>query len=488
MASRAPRSSALLIVLTVALALVTPTASGQATMPRFRVYPYGQTLWGAGWGLGIPIAVTVERAGVLVGTTDVEPWDGGEYGGSFWLHLPTDTSPRFTVRPGDTVRMLQGSLTKTHVVLDVVVTDVDEAADVVSGTAPPGAEVGVGVSGAAEGDWAYRNVVAAANGSWTADFSVADQDGSPPHDVRADVQTIEAEVFDADEDGTSFPWSAPSVRVQASDDRVWGFDWAVGTVTLEVDDPATPADPDVTTHATTVCRILDDDQVLFLEDLPDCADGLGSTAVDFDLGAFDVVAGHRLSAADAAGHVASIVVADIEVLEIRTDTSTILARGPAGMQLAVFDAMAIGWSEVEQVATDRWAWHTYDPPCVACGMLGPGIDGVVATDRVRSGTQVSWRVDDWPMEFYRLGTAGGATWSARYLMWPLLDRVRTKVEGDGPYRLKRQGSKRWSAWLDLDPTMDKLEALLVRYGRGEVVLLDRTSGTTLAVRVVVVRP
>lgn len=63
-------------------------------------------------------------------------------------------------------------------------------------------------------------------------------------------------------------------------------------------------------------------------------------------------------------------------------------------------------------------------------------------------------------------------------------------EGPGrrPYRLKREGASRWSAWLDLDPTMTKLETLLARYGKGEVVLLDRTSGTTLAVKVVVTRP
>lgn len=430
MASRAARSSTLLVVLVLAVGLVTPAASGQVTTPSFRVYPYGQMLGGWGWGLGTPITVTVERSGTVVGSTQVEPWDDGGYGG-FWLFLPTDTSPRFTVRVGDTVRMQQGSVTKTHVVLDVVVTEVDEVADTVSGTAPPSAEVGVNVQGAADDDWAYRIVTATANGAWTAAFTQTDEFGSPPYDIRVDEQTIEAEVFDADEDATDFGWFAPSVRVQAAANRVWGFDWAEGVVALEIDDPATATDPDFTTQATTVCRVLYDDQVLFVEDLNDCADGVGSTAVDFDLGAFDVQVGHQLTATDTAGHTAWIEVADIEVREIRTDTSTIIARGPEGMQLATFDAMAIGWSNVEQVGTDQWRWHTYDPPCVPCMMLGPGDDGVIATNRMRSGTQVYWRVDDWPMEFYKLGTEGGSKWSERYLMWPLLDRVRAKVQGDG---------------------------------------------------------
>ena len=65
--------------------------------------------------------------------------------------------------------MTYGAITRTHTVRAISITDVDTATDVVRGTADPGTEVWVDVSGAEDGE----GVVATADGSgeWAADFS-----------------------------------------------------------------------------------------------------------------------------------------------------------------------------------------------------------------------------------------------------------------------------------------------------------------------------
>ena len=121
-----------------------------------------------------------------------------------------DTELQYDVRPGHVVTVSDGTTTRTHTVLAVTVRDVDRGADVVTGTADPGARVHVTASDQTrEGD-STRPVDAAGDGTWTASFL-----------QRLDLTTttdVVARRYDDDGDSTSDRVPAPN-PVLAGDDR-----------------------------------------------------------------------------------------------------------------------------------------------------------------------------------------------------------------------------------------------------------------------------
>jgi hypothetical protein len=109
----------------------------------------------------------------------------------------------FDIQPGHVVTLTNGAITKAHTVTDLAVTDVDPESDTVSGTAPPGTEVGVrpcDPSGCYNG-----YTIADASGNWTVDLTGI-------YDL---IPGSGGEAFqdDPDRDFTSVSWSVPR--------RVW---------------------------------------------------------------------------------------------------------------------------------------------------------------------------------------------------------------------------------------------------------------------------
>jgi hypothetical protein len=138
----------------------------------------------------------------------------------------------FDIERGHIVTVSDGITTKTHTVTDVNVTEIDTAADTVSGTAEP--DAWVQVDARLLGDWSTRRVQADSGGTWTADFSVPWQE-QPPLDIT-DATFIDVQEFDDDGDATARSFGPQvqgnrGVAVTPIDNHVWVANSGVGTVT-----------------------------------------------------------------------------------------------------------------------------------------------------------------------------------------------------------------------------------------------------------------
>ncbi len=211
----------------------------------FSVRMVEQEVHGYGWEQGLEVTVAIDDP-----ATDPDPdWSDTQ------LALPPQWDPTmgfvqfqpfvdgFVIEPGFEVTMSQlaGGTTqvKTHTVTSLVVVDVNEDTDVVSGTGDEDAPIHVSVWDDF-GTWREATVTA---GTWSADFSIAGPGGDQVNITRGTQG--EAAESDADGDSTQWSWSIPapafSVETPGS---VWSLNdgWVPGrTVTLTVD-----TDPDPT--------------------------------------------------------------------------------------------------------------------------------------------------------------------------------------------------------------------------------------------------
>lgn len=148
-----------------------------------------------------------------------------------WEH-PVD------LRPGNYISISDGSTTK-DLVLEAVTLDVfDPFGDYLSGTAPAGRLVWVGVGN--ENSGCGMDVIAeAVTGAWTANFS------TQPCDVTEDMWAA-AQVFDEDGDASEAnPPPTAIFTVFPEWDAVEGWAWPQDTtVHLEIEDPNTEQSPD----------------------------------------------------------------------------------------------------------------------------------------------------------------------------------------------------------------------------------------------------
>ena len=130
---------------------------------------------GYGWPMDATVTMTLDDPSTPVSpdftrvANTKDPWDFDESG--------------ISVKPGDVVTMSDGTTNLTHTITSLHVTEVNPDTDIVGGTAVPFSEVRV--SGDPGESWpGSRNVVAAANGSWMADFS---KTGPNPGEAKADI-------------------------------------------------------------------------------------------------------------------------------------------------------------------------------------------------------------------------------------------------------------------------------------------------------------
>ncbi|MBI3738362.1 MAG: PhnD/SsuA/transferrin family substrate-binding protein, partial [Chloroflexi bacterium] len=151
----------------------------------------------------------------------------------------------FVLHPGQLVTMTDGTTTKNLVVRDISITEVNLAADTVSGTSDPGSEIHV-YAQAENGT--ERHALADTNGNWLVDFSIPG-DGQNEQQIFdiAPGSWLDARKLDEDGDASIARWYVPNpnFQVRANEDRVEAWEWAEGeTLTLEVDNPATTDNPD----------------------------------------------------------------------------------------------------------------------------------------------------------------------------------------------------------------------------------------------------
>ncbi|MEA2000575.1 MAG: hypothetical protein U9N84_01610, partial [Actinomycetota bacterium] len=199
--------------------------------PRFQVNPDDDTVgsWGY-WTPGTLITMTVNGTDYSDTTTTDER-------GEFWFEV----RGLFDVERGHTVTVADDTTTKTHLVKDLFITDVDVAADIVRGTAAPGSDVEVQVEGE-EGAW----LIVTADGSsgdWVADFSSS-------FDLRLN-SNVSANQYDDEGDVTWVPWRVPVFQIDPDAEGLWGSGWEPETLLeISIDDGnPTPYETTVTTDA-----------------------------------------------------------------------------------------------------------------------------------------------------------------------------------------------------------------------------------------------
>jgi multiple sugar transport system substrate-binding protein len=230
--------------------------------PYIEASPRNNWVHGREWPIGTLLTLTIDDptngvgVDLTVQATMVQaPWNPGD---------PNDIVADFNlggfdVKAGQLLKITDGATPpseRTYTLSDLAITGFDTDADTVSGIATPGVEVQVCAN--VPGNCISRYVTpAAGTGIWTADY------GHPG--ARSDEQQLVdlqrgsngwATERDATGNQTWADWNVPNPRFDAwfKDGNINAYDWALGTtLTLDIDDPATPTSPDFTT--TTVVGI-----------------------------------------------------------------------------------------------------------------------------------------------------------------------------------------------------------------------------------------
>jgi len=220
----------------------------QPLNPGFTVWLNQNKVDGYGWPegaqvtliVGDPAAPEIQRTETVGNAPDI----GGQGNIRFQF------GDEFILRNGQTVTLsvTDGSYVRTHTITDLIVTDISADANIVTGTATAGSDVGV------YNKWnggIWRNEITASNGAWTANFNVT---GDESGEVIADIKPGEEyHVCQSAQEGSTcwyLPLPNPSISVRPNDDKVEGWGWPLGaTVTVTVDDPDTDPNPDITRTA-----------------------------------------------------------------------------------------------------------------------------------------------------------------------------------------------------------------------------------------------
>jgi len=166
---------------------------------------------------------------------------------SMWFNFYSE----YDIKPGDIVTATDGHVTKELVVTTYRITSVDLDTDIVYGIAEPFQPVKVWTC--YPGACVNRSgVVAGPDGSWSANFGIP---GEGEGEIIVDLRpgsSLDSFVGDEDWDNTRWMWDVPNpiIGVRANENRVEGWEWTPDTtITITVDDPETPAEPDITRFA-----------------------------------------------------------------------------------------------------------------------------------------------------------------------------------------------------------------------------------------------
>jgi len=222
----------------------------RAYVPRMDIGVSNNFICAHDWPEGSVLTLTIDDVyngtGIdLIRSQEVSPWpdNPNEFTACF------DLKDQFDIQPGDEITVTGGGYTKVHTARYLTITEVNPQADTISGKADVGAEVKVWLNSGT--NWIFRSEIANSSGIWVANFGIpGDSQGEETiFDLLPNTQG-QVRIEDEDNDATQENWSAPPnpfIIVQPNEDRVFGFDWPVGTLLeLEIDDPETSQSPDYT--------------------------------------------------------------------------------------------------------------------------------------------------------------------------------------------------------------------------------------------------
>jgi hypothetical protein len=218
---------------------------------RFHVQLVENDIEGYDWRPGNSVTMTIDDPsnGTGIDFTDTKTVD--PHGTVIFYNLNG-----LQLGAGMHVTMSDGVVFKSHTVISLQVTDVDIDTDTVSGTGEVGAYHHVQhcqYNGCLWGRW----TTVQADGTWQVDFSVAGL-GPDESEILDIVPGTSGEAIypDADADHTDANWYIyQRFDAHPEEERVDGTEWVLGaTITVEINDPATPTNLDYT-DATTVTAV-----------------------------------------------------------------------------------------------------------------------------------------------------------------------------------------------------------------------------------------
>jgi hypothetical protein len=218
-------------------------------IPWFIAQPTGRQVISYGWRAGSLVTLSVDDPDIPGSPDYMATQSPILMGDLSQTQAIFDLEAATALEPGTVVTLTDGIMSKTHTIMNVVVTGMDPEADTVSGTAEPGAVVTVGHL-CIGNTCTWRHVTTDGNGNWIADFSIpgAGNDEQGLFNIQPGTSSW-VNQRDEDRDETSIQWSVPNIFIEAWkmgwSDRVDGYDWPLNsTVTLTVDDPANGAGVD----------------------------------------------------------------------------------------------------------------------------------------------------------------------------------------------------------------------------------------------------
>jgi len=248
----------------------------------FEVETEEDRIRGIGWPLGAEATLSIDDPsnGTGVDYTETKevveaPWDSDD------TVLVFDLQAIFDLKPGQIITLSDGTTTKSHTISSLAVTRVDLEADLVEGTATPNAEVKIELGPG-------RKIIANENGEWTADFSTpGDESWETTYDLNHEEWGFHVLEFDNDHDFTKIGWHFPWMNTNNTHDYIWSIGWVIGNeVTLKINDPETPMNPDYEDTETAI------------DPNPDSSEGFPSIA-SFNLeGTFDIQPGFVVTMTD----------------------------------------------------------------------------------------------------------------------------------------------------------------------------------------------
>ena len=216
--------------------------------PYIEASPNGNWVHAREWPLGTIVTLTIngeDEYTALVEHNPDNPGDPNDIRADFDLQ-------GYDIKAGDVITATGNSTSKTLTVSQLEVTDFDLENDLVSGKGASGTQIQVCAN--TPDKCITRWVTPDTSGDWTANYHDPGTGNEDPDtfDLKNGSNGWAAE-YDDDSDITWYDWRAPNptIGVRANDDKVEGWEWPLGvTVTVTVDDPATPdVDPDITRFA-----------------------------------------------------------------------------------------------------------------------------------------------------------------------------------------------------------------------------------------------
>ena len=295
--------------------------------PNFNVRVNNDQVEAWEWELGADLILDVDNPSTpfmnpdytttakVMGTT---PW------GDPRTYVSFDLSGEIDIQPGFLVSLSDGTITKTHEVTNLAITEIDLALDTISGVGSASYPVNVWICD--NNGCNKRHVSIDQSGNWFADFG----NPGPENDEKGtvDVKTgtsIDSGQYDEDGDSTMYGVGIPNPRIETSARDNWATarEWPFGTeVTLTVDDPSNGTGIDFTRYASMQQNI----------DNPYDPYDIGAF---FDMSGIDVQPGFLLSMS-ADGSTKDLVVSEQSFTGFDFEADTVTGRAEPDVDVSVW--------------------------------------------------------------------------------------------------------------------------------------------------------